>query len=297
MKIIDLEGCYLLPGMEAGCGLTEKLSDLGDGRVADMDKAGVDIQVLIPAEVGGPIGAAAAAEMNRAAAAAVRAHPDRFRALAVIAPGDPGAADELKRCMNEEGFLGWCVPSNFGSGAGPDDEAYLPLIQTVAEAGGYLFLQPARPVDDRLTDLGPVLERGFGYGADVCVTALRMICKGIFDRFPQLKLVLGHYGNALPAMIERMDAKVPDFQRVPAVNKQSMQHYFTNNILVTTSGNFNPGAFACARDVMGIGRVLFASGYPAESAEETLAFLKCVAPEQMERLCAGNAAEELGIVI
>lgn len=180
--------------------------DLGDGRIAAMDAAGIDVallsistvanlQMLEPAD-----GTALARAANDQLAEAVAQRPDRLAGLACIAPQDPGAAAaEIERATGTLGLRGVIVNSHT-RGEYLDAPRYEPLFAAAQACGAPLYLHPSllpSGAVDPYLDYG-LMAAMWGYAADASLHALRIILAGTFDRFPQLTLVLGHLGEHIP---------------------------------------------------------------------------------------------------
>src|ERR1700676_3375530 len=242
------------PSMQA---LGGKLLDLGDGRIADMDAAGIDVQVLSPAandldKLQPTTANALARDTNDVLAAAVRAHPKRFAAFATLALQDPeNAAAELQRCIGQLGFKGVMVSGTIG-GRFLDDARFTPLFETAQALDVPIYLHPAPPPEEVRkayfgglpANLGFVLSTaGWGWHAETGMHCLRLIVSGLFDRFPRLKIIIGHMGEALPFYIARADAFLT--QSVMPLQRQ-VSEYFREHFYITTSGCFTVPPFLCA---------------------------------------------------
>jgi hypothetical protein len=241
-----------------------KLRDLGPERLADMDAAGIDVQVishsapaaqhLTPAQ-----SRTRAAEANDVLAAAVQAQPDRFVGLATLPTADPAAAaDELERCVRELGFAGAMVNSTLGTnGRFLDDPAMAPLLDRFEALRVPLYLHPSPPP----AGPGDQLYQGFsaqvtsllatstwGWHAETGLHVLRMVVGGVFERHPGLRLVIGHGGEMLPFMLDRVDRLLtPGATGLP----MSPSRYVLRHVWVTTSGLFSLPPLLCALQVFG----------------------------------------------
>jgi uncharacterized protein len=288
--------------------LLNRLLDVGDGRIAEMDKGGIDKAILSLTSPGvdhfdPAVGTAIARRANDELAAAIARHPDRLMGLAALAPKDPqAAAAELERCVKELGFLGWKTHSNFGDSY-IDEKRYWPVLAKAEELGVFIYLHPVAPMIKELRTYGlPLAGAAFGFGVETATVMMRLILSGAFDAFPKLKIMLGHYGEGLPFLMQRIDHPfvrphlkaadpevVPDLKRVPS-------DYLRDNMLVTTSGNYLPAAFHCTYEALGIEKILLGTDYPYEEMTESLAFLEGLglSEKDKELLYFGNAAR-LGI--
>jgi predicted TIM-barrel fold metal-dependent hydrolase len=280
-----------------------RLEDIGPGRIAAMDAAGIDVailsvvtpatQALPPRE---PVALARAA--NDEAADAVRAHPDRFRALATLPTSDPqAAAAELERCATRLGHVGAMIHGR--TGARPlDDPAYEDLLSTAARLHQPVFLHPQIPSGelrdaayrglDPLTDLG-LATFGWGWHLDAGLAALRLILRGTFDRYPDLQLVLGHWGEMLLFWMDRADS----LSGVAKHLERRVSDYITANIHVTSSGMLQERLLRHALDFTSADRVLFSTDYPFHQPDAAAVqqFFDAI-PEAADRpkIASGNAA-------
>lgn len=282
--------------------LLKKLLDVGEKRLELMDQQGISQAVLScspGAEQLPPADSIAACQATNAALYELtRRYPDRYLGSAILPVGDIDAAlKELERCVKEYGFVSWHTHSNYGD-TSPDDPRYRPLFRKAAELGIYVYLHPQLPEDKRYEGFGFTFAGpGLGFTVDTVTTLLRMVVSGLFDEVPQLKLVLGHLGEGLPFLMERIENRIK-FLPNPALQCQhDLGYYFHNNIWVTTSGNMSKEAFQCTKDVLGLDRILFASDYPYESMEDMMAFLSQLplSQEEAELLYFRNAETALGI--
>lgn len=271
--------------------------DLDSRRLAVMDECGIDVQVIsfstgisrLPAEKAVPL----CRTINDRLYEAVQKHPTRFAAFAQLPEQDPDAAcRELERCMTQLGFWGWNTFSNYGK-KHVDDPEYFPILQTASELGAVVYLHPDFPREDpRYNGWGVELLGGLGYTLDTATTITRLICAGVFDRLPELQMILGHLGEGIPFYLDRMGAKSPTPEsRLPALNRQDFHYYFDHNIWVTTSGNYSVPSYLCTRDVLGKDRILFASDYPYERAQKAVEFVNGlpISEEEREAVYSGNA--------
>ena len=265
-------------------GVLERLLDLGDGRIALMDEAGVDLAVLSLTSPGceqldAATGLRIAREANDELAAAVDRYPERLAGYAALYPKDVDAAvAELERSVRELGLVGWKTHSNFGDSY-LDERRYWPILAKAEELDVPVYLHPAAPLIPELRTYGLALAgAGFGFGVETALAMMRLVLSGAFDAFPHLKVILGHYGEGLPFQMQRVDhafvrphiradgAAVPDLKHPPS-------HYLRHNMWVSTSGFYLPAAFACTRDALGMDRIVLGTDHPYEEMREAMAFL------------------------
>jgi 5-carboxyvanillate decarboxylase len=270
----SLWGFYLGSTAERPRAVVRRLADLGAERIADMDAAGIDHQVLALTSPGtnvlDPATARSMATLaNDMAAQAVRDHPDRFTALAAAALQDPDAAvAELERAVTRLGMCGLIANSHV-QGSYLDDQRFWPVLEAAERLDVPVYLHPNTP-NDRMVE--PLFEAGldgaiFGFGVETGMHLLRIIFSGVFDRFPRLRLVVGHLGEALPFWLPRIDhfhAAQVTSGRYPAVKALELRpsDYLRRNVWYTTSGMAWQPGIMFVRDVVGPDRVLYAMDYP-----------------------------------
>ena len=228
--------------------MQEKLLDLGTGRLADMEEAGVDLQVLSTAALGfeeldADTAVSLAADVNDELAAAVKAHPSRFAGFALLPLKTPEkAAAELERCVRELGLVGTMLDGTT-DGLFLDDPRFSPVWETAAKLGVPVYVHPAPPpkkvqkayYSGLTEDVGFLLSiAGWGWHAELGLHTLRLICSGLFDRLPELQVIIGHMGEGLPYALARSSGALSG----PAKLKQTVADYFKTNLHVTTSGYF-----------------------------------------------------------
>jgi uncharacterized protein len=290
--------------------LKTKLLNLGEGRIADMDKSGIDFQVLSLAAMSfdalDPETASSLAhDVNDELADAVRAYPERIGGFATLALKAPDtAAAELERCVTRLGFHGALVNGTTG-GLFLDDPRFLPVLEAAAHLGVPIYLHPApppQPVSETYYsglsgDLGFFLSiAGWGWHAETGLHTLRLIVSGLFDRLPGLQLIIGHMGEGLPYALARSAGIL---SHAALQLRRPVADYFQSNIHCTTSGYFTVPPLRCALEVIGIDRLLFSVDYPYSPNTRGRTFLDSLAEfldaEDFEKLTYGNAAHLLGL--
>jgi predicted TIM-barrel fold metal-dependent hydrolase len=315
MRTIALEEHFWTPDLAAAPGtgilarrngrqLDEALRDLGQARLAEMDEAGIDVQVIShvqPAAQGRPgaAGVAAARQANDYLAAAVARHPGRLAGFATLPTSSPAAAaGELERAVGDLGFFGGLVHSTLGTdGAFLDDPRFAPLLARFEQLDVPLYLHPAQPpaaVRDVLFGglppavAGALAANAWGWHAEAGLHALRMVVSGVFDRHPRLRLIIGHCGEMIPFMLARIDQALP-----PSVTglAAAPSDYFLRHVWVTTSGMFSLPPVLCAIAVLGVERVLFSVDYPfgAHAAGRAMLDALPVSPADKAKIAGLNA--------
>lgn len=284
--------------------LQPKLLDLGAGRIADMDKAAIDLQVLSLAAMGFDALDAATAtsvahDVNDELAGAVRANPTRLAGFATLALKDAGAAAvELDRCVTRLGFHGALLDGTTG-GLFLDDPRFLPVFEAAVHLSVPIYLHPAPPPERVFeayfsglpAELGYLLSiAGWGWHAETGLHTLRLIVSGLFDRFPMLQLIIGHMGEGLPYALARSSGILS--HAAPHL-RQTVAVYFQTNIYLTTSGYFTQPPFRCALEVVGIDRLLFSVDYPYSPNTRGRVFLQgltdLMSQQELDKLTHRNA--------
>lgn len=288
--------------------LLNKLLDLGEGRLKNMDDNGIDVQVLSFTTPGvermdPATGTPFARKVNDALSEVIRKHPDRFTGFAALAPQSPQeAANELERAVKELHLKGWKTHSNYGENY-LDDKRYWPILERAEKLGVPIYLHPSYPSIAQLkTSYGWALSGpSFGFGIETSICMMRLVLSGVFDSFPGLKVILGHLGEALPFLFARMDYPyvIPWFdpKARPKLEKKPSD-YFKNNVFVTTSGNYYKPAFICTYEAMGPERILLGTDYPYEDPKNCIDFLEGLPLSQKnrEKICYRNASQ-FGIAV
>jgi uncharacterized protein len=319
MRVISLEDHFMYPAVAtatgnpnplaaAGSALERSLADLDEKRIAAMDAAGIDFQVISHTTPGvHALEAHDAIPLARGAndtlARAVAEHPDRFAGFAHLPTADPdAAADELERCVTELGFLGAMVNGQT-HGRFLDDRAYEVLLARAARLGVPIYIHPTPPpaaVREAYYDgfAAPVTWflscAAIGWHFETGLHVLRMVLAGVFERHPDLQVIVGHTGEMLPCMLARIDDNLPPettgLQQLPS-------HYVLANVHVTTSGLFTVPPLLCALMVMGTDRVMFSVDWPYAPNEDGRRLLDSapLSPADMEKFAHGNAERVLGL--
>jgi len=282
--------------------LHARLVDFGDSRIEAMDRAGIERSVLsltcpgVQREPDAAVARRRAIEVNDALAREIEKQPGRYSGFAHLALQDPAAAgDELDRCVRDLGFCGALI-NGHTNGEYLDDRKFYPFWERVEEIKAPIYLHPADPLASCPAIAGcSALKRAmWEWGVETGSHALRLIFGGVFDRFPGVKLVLGHLGETLPYQLWRFDSMA----RTYGVKlKKRPSEYIREHIFVTTSGMFSAEPLACAMGALGASRVMFSVDYPYESADAAARFIETVPLGEPERLgvAYGNAARLLGL--
>ncbi len=290
MRIVTLEDHFLVPelvknsGLEIGFlppALFGPLSDMGAQRLLDMDASGITVQVMsatLPGAdlIDGDEGIRFARATNNRLAEAVENHPNRLAGFAHLPMRCPeAAADELERAVSLLGFKGALI-NGTTEGLFLDDPRFDPILVRAAKLDVPLYLHPGVPpkpvLDCYYSNLpapfGPALARGlFGWHVEVGIHVLRLALSGTFERHPGLNVIIGHMGETLPFMLDRIDHML--FDQMPILFGQRFEtpsKIIVERVHITTSGVFSNAAFLCAMATFGADRIMFSVDYPYSSA-------------------------------
>ena len=278
--------------------LSSQLRDFDDLRLGEMDRAGIDKVVLsqtgpsVQGETNIDLAIRRAAEGNDYLARQIQRHPDRYAGFASLPMHSPkAAAGELTRAVDVLGFKGALVNGHTG-GIYYDDPAYDAFWERMQHLDVPLYLHPTDPSPvPKAYDGHPELTGAvWGWGVETATHALRLLFGGVFDRFPRLKIILGHMGEGLPMLLWRFDSRFAVYPHgVRLAHKPS--EYFGRNIFITTSGVCSSAALACALAEMGNAAVMFSVDYPYESTAIAADFIERapISEDVRAQVCSRNA--------
>jgi 2,3-dihydroxybenzoate decarboxylase len=276
------------------------LTDFGGQRLEMMDKTGIARAVLaiagpgVQAERDTTAAIRNARVSNDFLAKEVQKRPDRFSGFAHLAMQDAiAAADELERCVRDLKFRGAMIDGHT-RGKYLDDRSYDPFWERAAALDAPIYLHPADPVTQppALAGYNVLARPMWGWGIETGSHALRIICGGVFHRYPKAKLLLGHLGETLPFQLWRFDSRsAPYGWNLPKPPSQ----YLRENVWVTTSGMYDLPPLRCSIDAMGRDHVMFSADYPFDWPG--CDFIDTVALDESLRadIAYNNAAKVLGL--
>ena len=281
--------------------LRERLFDVGELRLREMDEAGIDVQVLshsapslqrLEAAVAVPLAREANDRLHRT----IGRHPGRFAGFAALPSDDPkAAADELERCVTRLGFKGAMLHGLTQRGEFLDLPKFWPIYERAAALDVPIYMHPAMPhravVDayyrDYLEKFPGLLTAAWGFTVETATQGVRLVLSGVFDRYPGLKIILGHLGESLPFSAWRIDMALSR----PGNTGSAFRDTFRNHFWITTSGNFSTPALLCCVLEMGADRILFSVDYPFVPNPPGVVWMRDVplGAEDRAKILSGNA--------
>jgi predicted TIM-barrel fold metal-dependent hydrolase len=288
-------------GGEAGLPkVAQRLYDLDALRLKEMDEAGIDVQVLSHAapslqKFDAETAVRLARGVNDRLHRTVEAHPDRFAAFAALPTPDPNAAaDELERAVTRLGFKGAMI-HGLTNGLFIDDERFWPILERAAALDVPLYMHPSIPhpavieayYKDYVARFPTILRAAWGFTVETATQGIRLVLSGVFDKFPGLKIILGHLGEGLPLYLWRINMGFARDGGAPTWFRDA----FCAHFWVTTSGFFSdPSLLHCVQE-LGFDRVLFSVDYPFVDNPPGTAWLDRIpfAAEDKAKIMSGNA--------
>lgn len=284
----------------AGVNFLGGLLDAEDTRLKQMDQYGVDMHLLALTAPGVQMFDADTAHelavlANDRLAELTHKYPTRFAGLASFAPHSPKrAAKEMERAIKELKLNGFMVNSHTYDEY-LDDPKFWPILEAAEALDRVLYIHPRAA---SYGFKGPLQDYGmdsamWGYGMEVGTHAVRMMAGGVFDEFPNLKVCIGHMGEAVPFWLWRLDFMNTRAQKAGRARKtkRSMAEYFQDNFYITNSGVEDPLALRYSIDKLGIDNVMWAIDYPYQPMEPAVKFIEdfqCT-DEERHKLCHANA--------
>lgn len=324
MKIIAIEEHFITPryreqvganefrnfylrsrGEQLGHDIMEQNADLGAKRLAHMDAAGIDLQVLSfgspgPQAFGAEVAIPMARDANDLLFQVIQKHPKRFAGFAALPTASPDiAAEELTRCVKALGFKGAMIHGH-QQGSFLDEKKYWTIFERAEALGVPIYLHPTLPHPDAVKAYFQGYEElaraGWGFAVDTSCHFLRILFAGVFDAYPKLKIILGHLGEGLPFAMHRLNDHTQRSAARRGLKKTPLE-YIKENLLVTTSGNWYEPAFVCTLLALGADNILFAIDWPYEANETGMAFLGklSISDSDKEKIAHGNAERVLRI--
>ena len=236
----------------------DELMNFGAERVAEMDRNGVDVAVM-------------------SSSPALEELPEK-ECVYFAKKSNDAVAELIKNNYMHEHLY---------------EEKYLPLLAKAEELGCAVYVHPQASDDKDMKEMGYVYSSpGLGFGLDAMKTSLRLILNGTFDKFPKLRMILGHCGEYFPFIIDRVDNRFAWIKDDEVKMKHTVAYYFENkNVVMTTSGIMSKNTFECTKKAFGIDSIIFASDYPYECLSNMMKFVKTLdlTEEEKEKFFHLNA--------
>jgi 2,3-dihydroxybenzoate decarboxylase len=287
-----------IDAMRAG-EIHKRLLDLGELRLKEMDEAGIDMQVLshgapstqkLAADVAVPL----ASRVNDRLAAMCAKHPTRFAGFAALPTADPAAAaNELERCVSKLGMKGAMI-HGLANHVFLDDKRFWPIYERAVALDVPIYMHPGEPHEgvidlyykDYVKEFPMITRAAWGYTVETATLGIRMVLSGLFDKYPKLKIILGHLGETLPFLVWRVDMALAR----PGQKSVNFRDVFCNHFYITTSGFFSNPALLCCVQEIGVDRILFAVDWPFVSNKPGTAWIPHIplSEEDKIKILSGN---------
>ncbi|MCP3064062.1 amidohydrolase family protein [Myxococcus sp. K38C18041901] len=287
--------------------ILQRLGDFDEARLRSMDEAGIAHAILSLTAPGiqrivDPGKAATQARLeNDFLAERIAEHPERYSGFAAVAlQAGAEAAAEARRAVTELGFKGVLI-NGYTNTADPNVGLYLdePSLygfwEAVCELDVPVYLHPRPALPGGLAAYAghPEMKGAtWGFGTETASHTVRLLLGGHFDRFPSCKLILGHMGEGLPALLWRTQ-NMFELNRFDKRLKKTLPEYFADNIWLTTSGNFSDSALTNAVLTVGADHIMFSVDYPYSESAPAAAWIDRAPISELDRrkITHGNARD------
>ncbi len=330
-RVVAIEEAFLHPSVwelfsqsqqQSYAVLKARLTDVGPDRIRRMDAAGIDLQVLSHVQPGiqvlpdadSDLAITISRDVNDWLADVVRSYPTRFAGFAMLPTQSPAhAADELERTVSQLGFKGALV-NGHTNGRYLDHPSFDVLLERAQSLDVPIYIHPTDPpqaiADVYYEPYTPALVPTWGWPVETGTHLLRLVCGGVFDRYPRLKIIVGHMGELLPYCYSRLNSGLTMANWLlsaqakktnPGGGQSGMQKsvgfYLKNNVFITSSGVFDQPVFDCARTMLGLDNLLFSVDDPFQDNFAAMDFLNAcdLSPHDKERFAHGTADQLLGL--
>ena len=298
-KVAEFLRANMYPGAE--------LMDIDKYRIPHMNQNGISMQILsYTSPVGDYVPADAAVDICKMAndlmAEDISKYPDRFRGMATLPMADPeAAANELERCVKQLGFVGVLLAGQY-QGHWMDEPQFLPIFDKAAALDVPVYFHPAfiNPIIQKYyydsPSYSPIVAAELGSAAigwhyDVGLQVIRMILSGIFDKYPNLKFVAGHWGDDMPAYLDRMTHILTTEE---TGLQRNIRDYYTSNVWITPSGIMSATSLYAFVKLMRPDHIIYSEDYPYIQPTNFEMFLADAnLPEEVKEMIAHVHAEKL----
>jgi len=284
-----------------------KALDVSEARLANMDSAGINMQVLSYGGFPQLLPAAQAVNLTRAAndklAQAISRNPTRFTGFATLPWHEPeAAARELERAVNELGLKGALINGRPGENF-LDDARYTPILAAFNDLNVPLYVHPGLPLPAVQMPYYGGFERelgarlamfAWGWHNEAGIQVIRMLLAGVFDRFPKLQIISGHWGEMVPFFLQRLEDAIP--QEASGLERPIVQTY-REHVYVSPSGMLTLPHFQFVHALMGAERILYSIDYPYQRLEGARDFIERLPLNDADKalIAHGNAERLLGL--
>lgn len=316
-KVIAIEEAFLTP--EVAKHFPEQLNkmrnhvsrgllgDVGEARIQRMDEDGIDLQVLSLVSPGvqdfkTSLGISLAKETNDWLGQIVKKYPTRFAGFACLPMQDVAASvNELKRSVQELGLKGALI-NGYTQGQFLDEKPCWEIFKTAQELKVPIYIHP-RDIDPSVfnfyfKDYPELAGAAWGWAVDTGTQLLRLVYSGMFDRYPDVKVVVGHMGELIPFHMARINKAASGMQKMLGKSiEHDLFYYMRKNIFITCSGVFENASLSCALEMVGIDNLLFSVDDPFAINKVAVDFLKQapLSKEDFEKFSYKNAERLLGL--
>jgi len=278
--------------------LKDALTETGSSRISKMDQSGITMQVLSQSPYDyATVTPQQVSQANDDLQNLILTNPSRYAGFAALPLGTPEHAPaELERCIKDLEFKATMVNGMIGPNKFLDHPDFFPTLEKAVELDCPVYIHPGFPPKDvreaYYEGFGGMVDFAlgtfvWGWHSETAIHVLRLVCAGVFEKLPGLKIVIGHMGEMLPFMLDRIDERLTPL--APNLKKPARE-YLLNNVWITTSGIFSNAPFECALKTWGIDKIMFSVDYPYSSCSQGRKFLdECgLQGEDLEKLCYKN---------
>lgn len=282
-----------------------KLADISGERLNSMKASGISMQVLSVENVDvyllpDNLAPGFASKYNDLLADRMKVHPELFTAFALLPMTTPeAAADELERTVKKYGFRGAMIKGLI-NGEFLDAPKFAPVFERAEKLDVPIYIHPGIPpkevINAYYSNVGDTIGLneaiacyGWGWHSETAIHVLRLLTAGIFDTYPQLKIIIGHMGEMLPMMWARSNRVFQPGNG--GKNKRTLADTFREQLYITTSGFFTQPPLQLAIDTVGIDNILFSVDYPFSSNQMGIDFLNNIplSVDQVAKIAHRNA--------